>query len=258
MNENVKTSDEEKPDLKGGLLETLSTILWAVGIAFVLRTFVFQPFHIPSGSMVPGLVKGDYIITSKFTVGFGKHAATPFPFPVKKGRLFERELKRGDVIVFRPEGDTKNFIKRVVGLPGDQIQMKQGLLYINGERLPVETVGMHEYANQFGNIETGDLLIETFSNGNAHQILDAQKNSRLDRTELRTVPSGYYFMMGDNRDHSYDSRVSVAEGGAGIVPKENIIGKAEIVLLSVNEDFVLVKPWTWFNMRGDRWFKGIE
>jgi signal peptidase I len=258
MNENVKTSDEEKPDLKGGILETLSTILWAVGIAFVLRTFVFQPFHIPSGSMVPGLVKGDYIITSKFTVGFGKHAATPFPFPVKKGRLFERKLKRGDVIVFRPEGDTKNFIKRVVGLPGDQIQMKQGLLYINGERLPVETVGMHEYANQFGNIETGDLLIETFANGNAHQILDAQKNSRLDRTELRTVPSGYYFMMGDNRDHSYDSRVSVAEGGAGIVPKENIIGKAEIVLLSVNEDFVLVKPWTWLNMRGDRWFKGIE
>lgn len=258
MSKSAKTSDKEKPDVKGSLIETVSTVLWALGIAFVLRTFVFQPFHIPSGSMVPGLVKGDYIITSKFTVGFGKHAATPFPFPVKKGRLFERDLKRGDVIVFRPEGDDKNFIKRVVGLPGDQVQMRQGLLYINGERVAIETAGTHSYSNQFGNTETGDLLIETFPNGNAHEILDAQKNSQLDRTELRTVPSGYYFMMGDNRDHSYDSRVSVAEGGAGIVPKENIIGKAEIVLLSVNEDFELVKPWTWFNMRGDRWFKGIK
>ena len=125
----TKSDKEVKVDKpKGGIGETVSTVLWALGIAFVLRTFIFQPFHIPSGSMAPGLVQGDYIITSKFTVGFGKHAATPFPFPVKNGRLFERELKRGDVIVFRPEGDTKNFIKRVVGLPGDQIQMKQGLL----------------------------------------------------------------------------------------------------------------------------------
>ena len=208
--------------------------------------------------MVPGLVKGDYIITSKFTVGFGKHAATPFPFPVKSGRWFERELKRGDVIVFRPEGDTKNFIKRVIGLPGDQVQMKQGLLYLNGERVPVEKSGVLDYTNAFGNVEKADLLIETLPSGKTQTVLDAQKNSPLDRTEVRTVPAGYYFMMGDNRDHSYDSRVSVAKGGAGLVPKENIIGRAEIVLLSVDEDFVLLKPWTWFNMRKDRWFKGIK
>ena len=250
--------DKKEEKAKGGIGETVSTVLWALGIAFVLRTFIFQPFHIPSGSMVPGLVKGDYIITSKFTVGFGKHAATPFPFPVKKGRLFERELKRGDVIVFRPEGDTKNFIKRVVGLPGDQVQMKQGLLYLNGERVPVEKTGGYEYTNGYGNIENADLLVETFPDGRTHEVLDAQKNSPLDRSEVRTVPAGYYFMMGDNRDHSYDSRVSVAKGGAGIVPKENIIGRAEIVLLSVNDDFVLVKPWTWFNMRKDRWFKDIK
>jgi len=251
------TKSDEKP--KGGIGETISTVLWALGIAFVLRTFIFQPFHIPSGSMVPGLVKGDYIITSKFTVGFGKHAATPFPFPVNKGRLFERELKRGDVIVFRPEGDTKNFIKRVVGLPGDQIQVKQGLLYLNGEKVPVEKTGTYDYTNSFGNVEVADLLVETLPSGRKQTILDAQKNSPLlDKTELRTVPAGYYFMMGDNRDHSYDSRVSVAKGGAGIVPKENIIGRAEIVLLSVNEDFELKKPWTWLNIRGDRWFKDIE
>jgi len=256
MTETVIDDEEEKP--KGGFGETLSTILWALGIAFVLRTFIFQPFHIPSGSMVPGLVKGDYIITSKFTVGFGKHAATPFPFPVKSGRWFERELKRGDVIVFRPEGDTKNFIKRVIGLPGDQVQMKQGLLYLNGERVPVEKSGVLDYTNAFGNVEKADLLIETLPSGKTQTVLDAQKNSPLDRTEVRTVPAGYYFMMGDNRDHSYDSRVSVAKGGAGLVPKENIIGRAEIVLLSVDEDFVLLKPWTWFNMRKDRWFKGIK
>lgn len=255
----TKTEKDEKgKKSKGGIGETVSTILWALGIAFVLRTFIFQPFHIPSGSMVPGLVKGDYIITSKFTVGFGKHAATPLPFPVKKGRLFERELKRGDVIVFRPEGDTKNFIKRVIGLPGDQLQMKQGLLYLNGERLPIEKTGTYDYKNAFGNIENADLLVETLPGGHTQEILDAQKNSPLDRTDVRTVPAGYYFMMGDNRDHSYDSRVTVAKGGAGIVPKENIIGRAEIVLLSVNEDFVLLKPWTWLNMRGDRWFKSIK
>ena len=257
MRKTKKAKDEDAND-KSGIGETVSTILWALGIAFVLRTFIFQPFHIPSGSMVPGLVKGDYIITSKFTVGFGKHAATPFPFPVKKGRLFERELNRGDVIVFRPEGDTKNFIKRVVGLPGDQIQMKQGLLYLNGERVPVEKAGNYEYKNGYGNIENSDLLWEVFPDGRRHQVLDSQKNSPLDRTDVRTVPAGFYFMMGDNRDHSYDSRVSVAKGGAGIVPKENIIGRAEIILLSVDEDFVLIKPWTWLNIRKDRWFKDIK
>jgi len=243
---------------KGGLRETVSTVLWALGIAFVLRTFIFQPFHIPSGSMAPGLVKGDYIITTKFTVGFGKYAATPFPFPVSKGRLFERELKRGDVIVFRPEGDTKNFIKRVIGLPGDQVQMKQGSLYLNGELVPVEKTGAYEYDLSDGRVENTDLLVETLPSGRNITVIDAQKNSVLDRTDVQTVPAGHYFMMGDNRDHSFDSRVSVAKGGAGIVPKENIIGRAEIVLLSVDEDFKLLKPWTWLNMRKDRWFKDIK
>ena len=253
----TETNDETEKS-NGGFRETISTVLWALGIAFVLRTFIFQPFHIPSGSMVPGLVKGDYILTSKFTVGFGKHAATPLPFPVKKGRLFERELKRGDVIVFRPEGDTKNFIKRVIGLPGDQVQMKQGLLYLNGERVEVEKTGVYDYSNGFGHIENADVLVETLPSGRKQTVIDAQKNSPLDRTEVRTVPAGFYFMMGDNRDHSYDSRVTVAKGGAGIVPKENIIGRAEIVVLSVGDDFELVKPWTWLNLRKDRWFKDIK
>ena len=257
MTDAAESKDEEGKKTKGGYRETLSTVLWALGIAFVLRTFLFQPFHIPSGSMEPGLVKGDYIITSKYSVGYGKHAATPFPFPVKKGRWFEREPKRGDVIVFRPQGDKKNFIKRLVGLPGDEIQMKDGRLYIN--RVEVPTMNKGNYVNVFGTQTNAELLVESISSDRAYEILDAVKNyPNFDDTDITTVPPGYYFMMGDNRDNSKDSRFTVREGGAGIVPKENIIGRAEIILLSVDDDFVLFKPWTWLNMRKDRWFKDIK
>lgn len=240
------------------LFETISTVIWALGIAIVLRTFLFQPFHIPSGSMLPGLMKGDYIITTKYSLGYGKYAAAPFPFPIKKGRLFERQPERGDVIVFRPEGDDKNFIKRLVGLPGDQIQLQKGLLYINGEPVSSEILGDDTYVNRSGNNVFAKVLRETFGNNNSHVIYDVDSNNKLDNTSIYTVPSGHYFMMGDNRDNSFDSRVSVIQGGAGFVPTENLMGKAEFVLLSVDDDFALFKPWTWANMRGNRFFKGIK
>lgn len=241
----------------GVIRETISTVVWALVIAFVLRTFLFQPFHIPSGSMLPGLMKGDYLITSKYSVGYGQHAATPLPFPVKNGRLMERGPNRGDVIVFRPEGSDKNFIKRVIGLPGDQIEMQGGRVVLNGSVLPQTEIGSGEFQVQSSKI-TGQRLTETLPNGVSYTVYNTQDNNRLDNTSVFTVPSGHYFMMGDNRDHSLDSRVTVGSGGAGYVPTENIIGKAEIVLLSVNEDFSLKKPWTWANMRGSRFFNGIE
>ena len=240
------------------LTETLLTVIWAVGIALVLRTFVFQPFHIPSGSMLPGLIKGDYIITSKFTVGYGRHAATPLPFPRKRGRLFEREPERGDVLVFRPEGDNKNFIKRLVGLPGDKLQMQNGLLYINGKAVEAELLGEETFVDSFNNDVLTEIWKETFPNGNEHVIYDSDKDGLSDNTRLFTVPSGHYFMMGDNRDNSGDSRVAVRNGGAGNVPATNIIGRAEIVLLSVKDDFSIFKPWTWYKMRGSRFFKRIK
>lgn len=240
------------------IMETLSTVFWALGIALVLRTFLFQPFHIPSGSMLPGLMKGDYIITTKYSLGYGKYAAAPLPFPVKNGRLFEREPERGDVIVFRPEGDDKNFIKRLVGMPGDQMQVRKGQLFINGDRVSSEIVSEETFVNQYGNDAIAEAWRETFENGKSHIVFDAQKNSQLDNTSVFTVPSGHYFMMGDNRDNSFDSRVSVIKGGAGFVPTENLMGKAEFVLLSADSDFVLIKPWTWANMRGDRFFKAIK
>ncbi|MEP1229651.1 MAG: signal peptidase I [Litorimonas sp.] len=243
---------------KSQIGETLSTVVWAVIIAVVLRTFIFQPFHIPSGSMLPGLMKGDYIITSKYSLGYGKYAATPLPFPRKKGRLFERAPKRGDVIVFRPEGDDKNFIKRLVGLPGDKVQVQDGLLYINNTAVEVQLLGNENFTSSNGASVPVERWKEMFPNGAEHIIYDAQKNNRNDNTPVRTVPAGYYFMMGDNRDYSSDSRVPVRAGGAGLVPSENLMGKAEIVLLSVNDDFVLFKPWTWGNMRGSRFFKAIK
>ncbi len=238
--------------------EFVSTTLLAVGIALVLRTFLFEPFRIPSNSMQPELTKGDYIITSKYSLGYGRHSAEPLPFPVKRGRLFERKPARGDVIVFRPDGMDKNLIKRIVGLPGDQVQMISGVLHLNGERVKVESFGSEKRLDKYGNLQDTDVQRETLPGNEAVSIYDAMKNSPSDNTSVFTVPAGHYFFMGDNRDNSLDSRYFVAQGGAGYVPSEALMGKAEFVLLSVKDDFELVKPWTWLNVRGDRFFKGIQ
>ena len=252
-----KAIGKEEASVVNPFVETVSTLLWALGIAFVLRTFLFQPFHIPSGSMLPGLMKGDYIITTKYSLGYGRHAATPLPFPVKKGRLFEREPARGDVIVFRPEGHTKNFIKRLVGQPGDQIQMKEGRLHINGKPIQIQKVGQESYIDQSGRKVLAEAWSEAFGD-KPHIIYDTQKNGRADNTNIYTVPAGHYFMMGDNRDRSGDSRMSISNGGAGYIPTENLMGKAKFILLSVDDDFALFKPWTWANMRSSRFFKVIK
>jgi signal peptidase I len=238
---------------RGFFRETFSTVFWAIAIAFVLRTFLFQPFHIPSGSMEPNLVTGDYIITTKYSVGYGKYAASPLPFPVKKGRLFERDLKRGDVIVFRHPRNKKNIIKRLVGLPGDQIKMSDGVLYINGKPNKMTRKGQTERLRKNGSSETAEIWSETLPEGKEYLIYDVVKNGRFDDTSIQTVPAGYYFFMGDNRDRSGDSREDI-----GYVPAENIMGRAEFVLLSVTPKFSLFKPWTWGHMRGDRFFKGLR
>ncbi len=251
-----KTLEKEKG--RSELRETLSTVVWALGLAFILRTFLFQPFHIPSGSMEPGLIKGDYIITTKYSLGYGKYAATPIPFPVKTGRLFERKPSRGDVIVFRPQGIDKNYIKRLVGFPGDEIQMIDGRLHINRSIVPTQNLGSAQRRHENGTEETADILEERFVDGSTHQIFDIDKLGKADNTETFIVPAGHYFFMGDNRDRSADSRVPVSFNGAGYVPTENLMGKARIVLLSVNENFSILKPWTWFNMRKNRFFKAIK
>ena len=256
--ENPPVSASASTSARAQFKELLNTLLWAMVFALILRTFLFQPFHIPSGSMLPGLMRGDYIITSKFTLGYGRHAATPLPFPRKKGRLFERMPERGDVIVFRPEGSQKNFIKRLIGLPGDQIQMIEGVLHINNQAVELDYNSESFFERDFSRRIDVKEWTETFSNGHQHKIYDSLNQTPNDNTTVRTVPAGHYFMMGDNRDFSSDSRVSVRNGGAGFVPAENLMGIAEIILLSADDDFVIFKPWTWANLRGSRFFKKIE
>ena len=253
-----KTKKDAQDTVKSGLGEWFTTIAWALAIAFVMRTFFFQPFHIPSGSMEPNLQIGDYLITSKYSVGYGKYAADPLPFPINSGRLFERELNRGDIILFKPEDNDKTFIKRLVGLPGDSVQMRGGVLFINGTAVDMEKIGQEQRFHKSGVSETAEVWRETLPGGHEHKIYDVEKNNSADDTAVFNVPEGRYFLMGDNRDRSGDSRMYTFQGGAGIVPAENIIGRAEFVLLSVTEDFELFKPWTWGNMRGDRFFKGLR
>ena len=247
----------------GGFKESLSTVAWALGIALILRTFIFQPFTIPTGSMYPGLMEGDYVITSKYSVGYGRYAALPLPFPDVKGRFLGRGPERGDVIVFRPDGIQQNYIKRVVGLPGERLQMVDGVLQINGAPAGMNLVRTEPYTHRNGGSIQGtysaELYAETLPGGApSHLIYDGIKNNGADNTSVFTVPAGHYFMMGDNRDFSGDSRVPTTRQGAGYVPAENIIGRAEFILASVDEDFVIFKPWTWANFRGNRFFKGIE
>lgn len=208
--------------------------------------------------MQPTLVKGDYIIATKYSIGYGQFAASPLPFPVTRGRLFEREPERGDVIIFRPETGDLNFIKRVIGLPGDTVQMQDGQLLINGVIVDKVAAGIETRLNKFGREDVTNRFKETLPNGASHMIYDDIQGADLDTTDLHKVPDGFYFMLGDNRDHSSDSRVPVSEGGAGLVPSENLVGQARFVLLSVTQDFSIFKPWTWYHVNPKRFFQGIE
>lgn len=249
-------ADLDTPEESESFKSFFTTILGALFIAFLLRVFVFQPFTIPSASMEPNLIRGDYIITSKYSVGYGRFAADPLPFPAKNGRIFEREPKRGDVIVFKPKDTKEHYIKRLVGVPGDKIQMIAGILYINERPSPLldtELRGPDDARHRGAQVK-----IETIAGNDPHLIFDHVLNSDTDDTGVYVVPAGHYFMIGDNRDNSGDSRMTFSKGGIGFVPSENIIGKAEFVLLSARDGFSIFKPWTWGKFRSDRFFKGIK
>ncbi len=194
----------------------------------LIRTFLYQPFNIPSGAQKPTLLIGDYIFVSKSSYGY-THYSLPFSPRLFSGRIFASEPKRGDVVVFRvPKDDTVDYIKRVIGLPGDRVQMINGHLHINGE--PVK----REQIEDFIDIEDGRTTRvkrwrETLPNGVSHETLDLIENGYYDNTPVYQVPPGHYFMMGDNRDNSTDSRVM---SQVGYVPFENLIGRADIIFFS--------------------------
>jgi len=248
MSMSVSTEGKRR---EGGLAEGGRVVFHALLIALVIRTLLFQPFNIPSGSMKATLLIGDYLFVSKYSYGYS-HYSLPLSPPLFPGRIFGSMPERGDVVVFRlPKDDSTDYIKRVIGLPGDRIKMIDGMLYING------TVVKRERVSDFIDDENGGServrrWRETLPNGVTYQTLDLQDNGFLDNTQEYVVPAGHYFMMGDNRDNSTDSRVLSA---VGYVPFENLVGKAQIIFFSIGDGEPAWHIWSWpWSVRWSRLF----
>lgn len=248
-----------KREEASSLFDTLRTLFYAILIALGIRSFAFEPFHIPSESMLPTLLIGDYLFVSKYAYGYTRYSLLMSP-PIFKGRIFESVPERGDVVVFRWPGDTSlDYIKRVVGLPGDRVQVRGGELWLNGQRVARKRLPDFEKRDIYGNvIERAAQYEETMPGGKSYLTLDLY-TSEGDDTPVFTVPAGHYFVMGDNRDNSQDSRFPVLRGGVGFLPAENLIGRAELRWLSIDSSASLLKPWTWFSgLRFERMFQPIR
>ena len=239
---------------KGELVEIGKTVGYALLIALVIRIFLFQPFTIPSASMEPNLLTGDYIIVSKFAYGFSRHSI-PFSPPLFKGRIFDGVPKRGDIIVFKlPRDGHTDYIKRIIGLPGDRIQMKGGVVWLNDKPLPRQQLASGTEVGPYGFSHEVMRFLETNPEGRTYVTNDYGPDGDVDNTGVYVVPPKNYFMMGDNRDNSQDSRYPEAIG-VGYVPEEDLVGRADMVLLSWNEKASVFKPWTWFlDARPSRFF----
>ncbi len=233
---------------------------------FVLRSFIFAPFNIPSESMLPRLMIGDYLLVSKWSYGYSRYSL-PFGIPLIPGRVLASQPERGDVVVFKaPPGNHTDYIKRVIGLPGDLIEVKQGVVFLNGTAIPKKRIAdfmepltensacKKEDAAQFRETSTDGSVhcryprfLETLPGGKSYNVLDLG-DTWADNTQVFAVPQGELFLMGDNRDRSADSRFPAQEGqGIGLVPQENLVGKAWFSVFSTDGSSEWVLPWTWFS-----------
>jgi signal peptidase I len=254
---------------EGGILELIKTVFWALIIAGVFRTLFFQPFWIPSGSMKDTLLIGDFLFVNKMAYGYSRYSC-PFALCPITGRILASEPERGDVVVFRHPANDNDMIKRLIGLPGDTIQVKNNILFINGAEAPQVPDGTFEEVfekqgpmGQYPRCENGPVgeggnctssrFIETLPNGVRHAILNIDNAGPVDNTDIYTVPEGNYFFMGDNRDNSTDSRFSQPDG-VGFVSEEYLIGRADRVVFS-SAGRSLLYIWTW---RLDRFFKAVN
>lgn len=254
----------------GGIVELIKTVVYALVLAGIIRTLLFQPFWIPSGSMKDTLLIGDFLFVNKFAYGYSKHSCPWSMCPIS-GRYFASEPERGDVIVFTHPVDGTVYIKRLVGLPGDRLQMKEGVLFINDEEVPqTEIEPFEEIKSPQGPIANiprcanapvaqravciKERAIETLPGGLTHNVLDIVERGSGDNTGVFNVPEGHYFFMGDNRDNSLDSRFARQAGGVGFVPFENLVGRADRIIFSSAGSSILAF-WTW---RSDRYFKAIN
>ncbi len=235
-------------------IDTIKMVFYAILIAVVIRSLWIEPFKIPSGSMYPTLYVGDYLFVSKYTYGYSRHSF-PFSLPLFNGRIWSDEPKRGDVVVFKnPQDNSTDFIKRVIGLPKDKIKLVKGRLFINGKKLERKNEDEFVIRNRFGATEHYHRYIEVLPEGKEHYVLEVSDNEANDNFVEVEVPEGHYFMMGDNRDRSDDSRVNV-----GFVPLESLVGKARFLFFSHNDEGAWYKPWSWVKkIRWSRLFNTIN
>ena len=243
-------ASKERAKEENAIWETVSVVLQALLLAVVLRTLLFQPFNIPSGSMKPTLLVGDYIFVSKWSYGYSRHSL-PFSPNIFSGRIWGSDPERGDVVVFKYPGDTsKDYIKRIIGLPGDKVQLRESVVYINGQPIPRVQEGSF---TDDGSGVTVPIYVESPSSERSYETIDIQPNNYADDTPVFDVPEGQYFFLGDNRDNSADSRFDV-----GMVPAENLVGKAQVIFLSLKDGSAAWQIWNWpTSMRWDRIFDGL-
>ncbi len=218
----------------------MRTLVYAVAIALAVRTLAYEPFNIPSGSMKPTLLIGDYLFVSKFAYGYSRHSL-PFSLPLFEGRIFGSLPERGDVAVVKLPADNRtDYIKRIVGLPGDELQVIEGVLHVNGEA--ATRVRIEDFVDDDGSSRGAAVRYrETLPNGRSYDVLDLTSRGSLDNTEVYVVPAGPVCAMGDNRDNSQDSRVE----DVGFIPIDNLIGRAEIIFFSTNGSARIWEIWKW-------------
>ncbi|HVI99912.1 MAG TPA: signal peptidase I [Sphingomonas sp.] len=249
------------PKKRSETADTLLFLLKLAVIVFVIRSFIFSPFSIPSESMLPRLYIGDYLFVSKWNYGYSKHSL-PFSLPLIPGRIFSHLPDRGDVVVFKaPPTDKEDYIKRVIGLPGDTIQMRAGQVILNGKPVPRQRVAdfvipqspNYHCDAAFQDVDSSGAPVcryrryrETLPGGVSFETID-RGFSPADNTGVYTVPAGHVFMMGDNRDDSEDSRFAQDAGGIGYVPMANLEGKAIVTFWSTDGSANWFLPWTWFS-----------
>ena len=242
------------PDWRAEVVDLGRTVAFGLAGALVLHAALFQPFTIPSSSMEPGLVTGDYIVVSKFAYGWSL-ASPSIRLPLASGRLLGRDPARGDVVVFRlPRDPAQIWIKRVIGLPGDRVQVSGGHIRVNGQWLsqtPLAPVRDHDRPERIV-VPT----LERQQTGRTYLTYDGGPGFPGDDTEVIIVPAGTYLVMGDNRDNSLDGRFP-RETGVGLLPAGNLLGRAEVIVASWKPGASLFKPWTWPNLQPDRFWRRI-
>jgi signal peptidase I len=250
----MSSISERRQALEASGLDLAKTVLLALLLALGLRTLLFQPFTIPSDSMEPALRHGDYMAVSKFDYGFSGYSL-PIALPLGEGRLLARQPRRGDVIVFKlPRDNSADYVKRLIGLPGDRVQLVHGVVWLNGRPLAQQPLGLVRDPDDPDRLVTR--VRETLPDGRSYLTFHEDADHDGEDTGVYVTPPGHYFFMGDNRDNSADSRWPKGVG-VGFVPAANLEGRARIILASWKPGASILKPWTWLDLDWGRFFRPV-